>query len=56
MRGGALVDLAADLGATGEHDAVQALGDQLLAHHAVALDHRDRVAVEVPRNQLGHQP
>ena len=56
MRCRALVDLAADLGAAGEHHAVQALRDQLLAHHAVALDHRDRVVVEVARHQLGHQP
>ncbi len=51
----ALIDLAADLGAAREAQPVEALRDQLLAHRTVTLDHGDRVAVEVPRHQLGHQ-
>ena len=55
VRRGALIDLAADLGAAREAQPVEALRDQLLAHRTVALDHGDRVAVQVPRHQLGHQ-
>ena len=50
----ALVDLAADLGAAGEAQLVEALRDEFLADRAVALDHRDRVVVQVPRHQVGH--
>ena len=55
VRRRALVDLAADLGAAGEAQLVEALRDELLADRAVALDDRDRVGVQVARHQLGHQ-
>ena len=51
----ALVDLAADLGAAGEAQPVEALRDELLADRAVTLDDGDRVVVQVARHQLGHQ-
>ena len=55
VRGGAFVNLAPDLGAAGEQEMVEALRDEFLADGAVALDHGDRVLVEVLRHQLGHQ-
>ena len=55
VRRRALVDLAADLGAAGEAQPVEALRDELLADRAVALDHRDRLVVQIARHQLGHQ-
>ena len=40
VRRGALIDLAADLGAAREAQPVEALRDQLLAHRTVTLDRR----------------
>ncbi|CKT78103.1 Uncharacterised protein [Mycobacterium tuberculosis] len=55
VRRGAFVDLAADLGATGEHHAVETLSDQLLTHRTIALHDRDRFGVEIAIHQFGHQ-
>ncbi len=53
--GRALVDLAADLGAAGEHHPVKSLRDEFLADRTVALHNGDRVVVHVALDQFLHQ-
>ncbi|SKS51325.1 Uncharacterised protein [Mycobacteroides abscessus subsp. abscessus] len=55
MRSRALQNALTDLGATGEHRLVEALGQQFLGDVPVALDDDDGVRVQVLRKQLCHQ-
>jgi hypothetical protein len=50
-----LVDDLADLRAAGEEDEVPMLLEQGRRFRDRALDHRYRVAVHIPGNQLGDQ-
>ena len=52
VRRRSLVDLAADLGAAGETDVIEALRDELLAAPSVALDDGDRVVVQVAAERV----